>query len=118
MKIVGGVPVTETMQEAFGGIEELRRLDSHGPGNILVAGDTSQCRRCGQVWDTNDYSPPWCTVREGRVLRFLRWLLGTEGREYSGPLVTPERAQRPADSEADQTHPSNDNRAPREGRPL
>lgn len=88
--------------------DETQRLDSHGAGNILVAGDTSQCRRCGQIWDTNDFSPPWCTG-QGRLARLARKLW---------PWTAPGRAQRPADDEADQTYPSNDNRARREGRPL
>lgn len=88
--------------------DEIQRLDSHGAGNILVAGDASRCRRCGQAWDTNDFSPPWCTG-QGRLARLARKLF---------PWLRQERAQRPADDEADQTYPSGSPRPPREGRPL
>lgn len=43
--------------------EELRRLDSHGAGNIRVHSDLTLCRKCGKVWDTNDPVPPYCGAR-------------------------------------------------------
>ena len=45
---------------------------TQGHANVIVAGDSSTCRRCRNVWDTNDASPPPCfrqfTFQDARTL--------------------------------------------------
>jgi hypothetical protein len=44
---------------------------------VVVSGDRSSCRLCGNEWDTNDpYLPPCVTTFEGRmVMNKERWLI-------------------------------------------